>query len=798
VVETEANPDPRLQPGHIDSAARTLIEQARTAGWMALTVAASGRQPSYVVYFDGAGRFCWDRVLPCGLREQVYCDGKTLWHLYPEIALGAKRPFSRFHQSVIGDLVPWLVPAADDLARGADVLLVDKGVVAVQARDADKLRDADDQPVPFVQLQMVFGGDGRLIERRLVRLPGQHLLWRQCYDADGTVREVDAASDKVTAQARFALAKASAPALTPKTGGLVVVPMPFRTPEHLMRNLPNKASAWPQYFSELKEEAAIAMLAGMCAESPRFVEQAKILFAVRFHGRGDKRLGFYVLLASAGIVLNPGEAYHATGEGKQYFFDVVREHPKEPLAMYLAYHFDAQRLGTKTALGNLGGSPHGFVQRLSAFRDLYLSWKIGLALKGDSAKQTKEWQRMLQSLGKAPSPVFDWALLMTVCQQSGTGTPERHKALTEAVKTFVGDNDLGYALRYEVARGWWRAGDIKAAHKEFCELYLKRLEEGSVPPVDADFKACLDAPAGGQSYAEVMRTAAGVLAKRGQPFHILALAEQARLLGDGTVVEDLTARALTACESGRDRNLVRLSIVYHLVQTGQTVRADTLLQLVLAEEPFKQSKTLWRLAANLAEQRNMTARALACLDRALELEFRDLPPVIHLKTVRSDYTRLLQQFQTVANALALLEREPSQEFVAKVVRAADRWRSLDPDASDVCRLTARILQTVGAHDLAWDYLTTPIGLRPNEAAPWLQLAQSLRGEGLFDMADRAYAAAFEAEATNAQILWDRAENLVQAGRAEDALAVYRVLATGTWQERFVHLQAQAKQRLNQQ
>ena len=40
-----------------------------------------------------------------------------------------------------------------------------------------------------------------------------------------------------------------------------------------------------------------------------------------------------------------------------------------------------------------------------------------------------------------------------------------------------------------------------------------------------------------------------------------------------------------------------------------------------------------------------------------------------------DRQHLLEQYQQVANAIALLEREPSKEFVAKVVRAADRWRS---------------------------------------------------------------------------------------------------------------------------
>ena len=106
------------------------------------------------------------------------------------------------------------------------------------------------------------------------------------------------------------------------------------------------------------------------------------------------------------------------------------------------------------------------------------------------------------------------------------------------------------------------------------------------------------------------------------------------------------------------------------------------------------------------------------------------------------------------------------------------------------------MQTVGARDLAWDYLTTPIGLKPNEASPWINLAGTLVGEGELDLADRAYAAAFQAEPTNAQILWDRARNLQQLGRAELANQLYRQLANGPWQPRFQGLQGQSQRLLN--
>src|SRR5262249_26481155 len=156
----------------------------------------------------------------------------------------------------------------------------------------------------------------------------------------------------------------------------------------------------------------------------------------------------------------------------------------------------------------------------------------------------------------------------------------------------------------------------------------------------------------------------------------------------------------------------------------------------------------------------------------------------NLKAVREDYEKLLAHYQALADALVSLKLPPPADFRARVVRAADRWRALDPDGTSACQAAGRILQTLGDRDLAWDYLTTPVGMRPNEAGPWLGLAQTLGRQGELDLADRAYAAAFEAEPTDAQLLWDRARNLEQAGKAAAARELYQKLAEGSWQPRF--------------
>ncbi|MBI3821728.1 MAG: FecR domain-containing protein [Planctomycetes bacterium] len=117
-LEAEADVEqPKL--GTIDADARKLIERARAAGWQSLTVPAEGPLAGYSIHYSGSGQFTYERMLVSGLREHVVCDGTTLWHLYPEIGLGAKRPFSRHHHALAASINPAFLPAPEELARGS-------------------------------------------------------------------------------------------------------------------------------------------------------------------------------------------------------------------------------------------------------------------------------------------------------------------------------------------------------------------------------------------------------------------------------------------------------------------------------------------------------------------------------------------------------------------------------------------------------------------------------------------------------------------------------------------------------
>jgi hypothetical protein len=91
VLEAEALPTPASKPGAVTAAARALFARARAAGGQSLALSARGDRPAFTVTLDGADRFAYRRTLPGGLRERVACDGKTLYHLYPDLGLAARR-----------------------------------------------------------------------------------------------------------------------------------------------------------------------------------------------------------------------------------------------------------------------------------------------------------------------------------------------------------------------------------------------------------------------------------------------------------------------------------------------------------------------------------------------------------------------------------------------------------------------------------------------------------------------------------------------------------------------------------
>jgi tetratricopeptide (TPR) repeat protein len=781
LLEAEGAPDPRAAAGTIDPAARQLIERARSGGWQALSLSApegSKDSTELTIAFDGAGRYAYTHTLPVGLRERVVCDGKTLLHLYPDLGVGARRAVSRFHRAEFSAVVPWAVPAAEDLARGADVALLGERTVEITPHAARPKEPRPGfvgpiKPPDHVRLRLVFDADGRLAERVLVEMPADRVISRELCSADGVVRVLNADGKEVSVR-KGLLRRAEAPDLAPDVKNLVVLPLPFRSPEHVRKTL----KVENKRLEDLRFEDALALLAAYVGAGDG--NNAQEVFRHSFHDRNQRQIGFYVLLAAVGQNL---DAEHV---------DVLAEHLDEPLAQYLALHTSPvlRRHASQWAVGT-GQWRDSFLQRLAVSHALYQRWEREHPGR-DHAQLRAERDRAFDYVRRNAGTVFGWALLCRMQDRAGDDLAF-HLALADACPLFQDIPGLGYAARYEQARSLWHAGRRAEARRHFKELYEQTLARDVLPPIDGDFRSALlgDAREPDEWSGLLRDTATRIVQQKRRPA-VLALARQCWELDDPSLANHLLGVALEGLPKDDDGLALRLAGLEFLWQTGQFARADDLLQALLADERLAGHASLWRLASRLAERREMPDRQLACLERALEVEYQNLPDVINLEELRRDYGNLLDQYQRLAEAMLTLKAAPPPEFVAKVVRAADRWRALDPDGEKACQSAGRILQTLGARDMVWDYLTTPIALRPNESGPWANLAQELSRKGDLELADRAFTAAFEAEPTNAQLLWDRAQNLRQVGKRVEARKLFRRLADGTWQPRFAWLQAQAR------
>ena len=190
------------------SCAEVLFHKARQTGWRSFTLPADGDEPALTVTFDGRGRYVYERTLFPGFRERVVCDGDNLWHLYPDLHIGAKRKLSRFHRQAFSRLVPMALPRAEDLAHGADLVMVGERTVAVVPHGSDNLKDGHER------LHLVFDEQGQLSEQQVVEMPSKKVMARIVLGKDGSIRILDA-RNKETFSRKTILADANAPDLKP-------------------------------------------------------------------------------------------------------------------------------------------------------------------------------------------------------------------------------------------------------------------------------------------------------------------------------------------------------------------------------------------------------------------------------------------------------------------------------------------------------------------------------------------------------------------------------------------------------
>jgi hypothetical protein len=749
VLEAEAAPDPDDAPGIVEPAARALIEGARAAGWRTLTFPASGGTPGWSIAFDGSGRYAVERVLSSGLKEHVICDGKELLHLYPELGLGAHRTVTRFHRTEFADLVPWALPPAKDLAHGCDVKCAGERTVALLPHGIK----ADQRAVV---VHLLFAANGRLAERRLVETPKDRTLRRETYGEDGVVKVLDA-EGKVLSERKLTLKAGGAPDLEADTKDLVVLPMPLRTYEHLIA----QPAANGGNLDTMDRGLRLSLLATHAAtgNAPALGQILPNYFLLQ----GDHRQGFFTLLLSAGYDVHAFPCMEILGPPQ-----------KSPLACYIAWLGRGEKLRVAARPRLFLRLGDGLLHRLVAVQVLLHDWQ-------QEAPLTEEvCTRMVQYIRESKSPAFAWAVVQEVLTnpdkkviaEGGRARVQRDvlQAAVEALREVPG---LSYAARYELALHLAEHGERDRARQQLIALYQETAKDGTLPALDRRFRQALK-PDGDEPdlFARLMRETASGLVKDGRRVAAVALAWQCWDLEAPALADELLAKALDGIPDRVRRLTPTLAALEYLWQTHQYDRADRRLQELLKDETLARSAALWRMAYHLALQRKQPAPGFTCLAEALELEYRAGREWIDVEVVRRDYGSLLSHYAAVVRATATLGQKPPDDLAAKVVRAADRWRALDPDGAAACTPAFDSLRLLGEQDLAWDYLL--MAMRPDaEGFSWANVAQSLVAQEDYDLAERAFAQACLADPANAPLLRARADNLLRAGRSAEARDLIR-------------------------
>ena len=784
-------------PGVIDEAARTLIERAGSRGWERVTFPATAGKEAFSLLCDGAGRHVYSRVVSEGLREDVSCDGEILKHVYADIGLASERKFSRFHRRTIESLVPWLLPSVEELARGADVLAVDDRTVAVVPKleaaadsSAAKLpaKESDRPKAAVFESHFVFGDDGRLVERRLVVSESQKVLLRTVFENNGTIRLLNG-GDKELSVVHLQRVTVEAPNLKTDDSPLVVLPMPIRSSGVLLKGRTDDDGKAD--FSKWSKKDLLSLILADLAEG-NGTRLAKTIND-QFFRKDDRRDGLYVLLSRFPKQLTWEEDVEGS-DGRRRQVDLRPSPEGSPLRQFVRQYISWQLNSDGATEFAIEGPSDGFVQRMATARNLYHRWKSGQATKDRTASQIEaELKTALAFIDLCRTDAMGWTLLSVV--QPQIEAAELNTLLAEAASKFEHNPQLAVLARQERVRALFKAGKHEKARKLYSELLRATIRGAamrgrSLPRIATDVREHFISNDGATSWAELVRECGSALTKAGMYRTAFLFSVQLRQLGDHDEANQLLETVL-ADITADNRPDVALLAVEQLRQLADG-KADQLMDSLLHLEELQNSARLWRYAAKVADDLGHQQTALRRLERAILLEFDNRPDVINVERLRADYTGLLTRFENVIDAAATLETDIPDDLFARIIRAADQWRSLEDDPTACCHITARLLSKLHRRDLAWSYLTTPLAERSGESAPWRTLAETLTQQKQVELADVAWSKAFEFEQTNPEILLGHAKMLQASDRSAESRRMLKRIVDSNWQPRFNRIQQEAR------
>jgi hypothetical protein len=329
-------------------------------------------------------------------------------------------------------------------------------------------------------------------------------------------------------------------------------------------------------------------------------------------------------------------------------------------------------------------------------------------------------------------------------------------------------------------------GEVEVARTRLLALHGRALAEGRLLPVDATLQRAL-----GPGFAEWAREAAETLVEHDAPTQALLLAQACLKLGDVGLSRELAIFGVGEPTRADPRDVQSASSI--LAAAGSNDRALELLGVALAG-PRADSALAYH-AMELADRAQRKLLATTWLEQVVALDAAGPADTFRLDLFRQRLEGLFTRYEQLLEALRTLEQPAPSDLAQRIVGAVDLWRAVDPDPAAACERASRLLSQLGQTQLAWDYLVTPLALKPADAYTWAKTATEMHHAGSLDLADDAWAQAFACEPTNAGYLWQRIELLLARGLTDRALPLLERLAVGPWHARFADFERKARAQL---
>ncbi len=738
----------RNRRGSITEAARALVDRARAARRPMRYRGEDGQ----ILSVDAQGRFRLERKLDTGLLQVTAFTGDRLYELYPELDLAVRREVEDASPLLYAQIAPYLLPDADSLARWYYVSLSGPRTLRISMSseaDAPAMEISLDSALRVVALSTVRDGK-RTVDLKVEHREGEIVL--------------TAGADRATVKVEPA---GEVPG-TVDEQQWTVAEMPLRQPGY-----------WATKVGEREVGTA----------SWRYA-QRQLLASYAALGDGAELWKALSALADAAAPLTRGElalgsrAARWAPDEKKLAAALAGVDADDPVLAYFQAARSMVRNSRSRAFDDLAERSEGsLIGMLASYRGL-----LGTAYYGASRKQAMH--KLAAFLDAYDVPALRYIAAYQLGSQWGWRAPEETAEMWDLFAEKTGSEGPWRTVAdFQAARVLYNARKFDQATDRFEKLLREMQGKGVLPVLDNTvawaFRQSSRGEAGWRLFWSRWRDRA---LESDDPAALTSLLRSAQACGMSGDVDRIVAR-LSQVEIDDPDLAVLLADL--LNQNGRADRALAVLEPWLGAGDSADPVVLGR-ASYIAEQHGRYADAVDYLERSMEIFYEEEG---ELSAIRNDYQRLIGLYGRRAQVVAGDERA---DLVRRALAAAAEWRKVDPDNSQLDRVTANVLYALGRSEEAWRYLSTAIERHPMEGSAYQVVAQVLESEGRVDRAEPMWRRAAEVEPTNPTWLLRRSQALFALGERETAREVLKEITDKKWHERFLNVKYQAEQLARQQ